>query len=500
MISIALQPQLNEPTYNPIIIVATSSRQNLENYLMIADLEVNGATVSRLKVQENPDGVFLFDIHKHIERFISYDFNPLSTGWSIATQSAATYSISFGEEWRPEWKFEDNFFLPGSKLGFIGTQSVPPDGFGTGSQIVVTQTPPFTFSQYNGLTGIVQIIATQSPIPGYTGSHWIIETGKTFLGNTPKNGGKIQLAGFQKATELGLTSISGKWAFNGVRTFLQDIDWNVNQYKAGSTWSGGTASFLTEAPEGWIVPTDGRMWLHQFNNNSAEYTASVEVVTSGGTYRLTNPFTIPSISNRQPHLHIGCGPYQLGFTSSWTLVSGTFPIIASGIDEYTVSLRGQSGATIVAPKTFKIDRKCAPYEKVQLIFLDALGSFIPYGFKLKKREMVQMARTSWGQHYGRYPGQGSNWTYKTWDRGKTTLDTQVTEMWQVTTDFMTQSNGDFMVKLLQSPEVYYLDESGVTQAVNITSTEVERKKVINDQLINWTITFELSQKNSTQRG
>jgi hypothetical protein len=501
MITLALQPQELEPTYNPIIIVATSSKQDEKNYLMIGDLTVRGVTVSRLRVQENPDGVFLFDLHKHIEREISGDFNPVSTGWSPATQSAATYSLSLGDQWRPEWTFEDNFFLPGAKLGFIGTQSEPPDGFATGSQIIVTQTAPFTFSQYNGLATIVAIIATQSPIPGYTGSHWIIETNKTFLGSTPKNGGVITLAGFQTAIDTGVISTTNSlWAFNGVRTFLEDISWNYLDYRAGSTTSAGTASFLTDAPESWTVPNDGRMWLLTFNPNSTEYSASLEVITNRGHFRLANTFISPSPTNNQPHLNVGCGPWHLGQTSSFTIVTGSFPIFDSTTTEYRVFVRGQSGATIIKPKTFKIDRKCAPYEKVQLVFLDALGSYIPYGFKMKKRENLQMSRQSWGQHYGRYPKSSNYWQYNSFDRGKTTLDTVVTEIWQLTTDWLSNTDSEFMVKLLQSPDVYYIDEVGTTLAVNITNTEVERKKTLNDQIINYTITVELSQKNSSQRG
>lgn len=501
MISVLLKPQELEPTYNPIIIVATSSRQNLDNYLMVGDLLVNGATVSELRIQQNPDGVFLFDLHKHIERDINYDFNPNSFGWSLATASAATYSISLGDEWRPTWTFEDNFFLPGSKLGFIGTQSQPPDGFATGSFIIVTQTTPFTFSQYNGLTKIVSIIATQSPIPGYTGSHWIIETSKNFLGNTPKNGGTITLAGFEKAVEKSITTVGTQslWAFNGVRTYLDDISWNSEDYTAGTNSVGLTSSFLTEAPDDWIIGSDSRMWLLTFNPSSTEYSKRLIVETNRGVFGLTNSFTSPSPSNKQPHLHIGCGTWHLSQTASFHIISGSFPIFDSGTETYKVLVEGQSGATILAEKRFKIDHSCTKYENLDLIFLDALGSFIPYRFKLKKRENISMNRTHWGQHYGRYPGLGQNWTYNTWDRGKTNLDTQVTEVWTLTTDWLSTTNSAFMAKLLQSPEVYTVS-NGVTLAVNILDTEIERKKTLNDQIINYTLRVELSQKNSTQRG
>jgi len=497
MITPLVKPQEIEPVYNPIIITATSSRQNLDNYLMIGDIYVDGVNVQTLKVAQSPSGIFLFDLHKHIEREISYDFQPDALGWQIATQSAASYSVIFSEEWRPQWAFFDNFFLPGSKLGFIGTQSSFPDGFATGSQISVAQTEPFTFSQYNGLATIVAIIATSSPSPGFTGNHWIIETNKTFLGNTPVNGGTISLASFDKATATGLTAVGENeslWAFNGVNDFLSELSWTSSAYRAGLTTSTGTASFLTRVPDNWRLSLDGRMFLLTFNP-TANSSNSLEVETNKGVFRLTNTHTSPSLTNKENFLHVGCGPWHLGQTSSFTVVSGSFPIIDSDTKEYKVWVRNPSGTTIIAEKTFKLDRRCASYETTQLIFLDSLGSFIPYTFKLKRREYIDMTRTFWGQHYGRYDSQ------TTFSRGKTTLDTQVRVRWDLTTDWLQNDIiSRYMSDLLKSPEVYYIDEAGVAVAVNILNVETEIKKVINDQIINYDFSIEFSQKNSSQRG
>ena len=503
MITLALTPQKGEPVYNPIILVGTSSRQNLDNYLMIGEIFVDGNKIQTLRVAENPDNQFLFDIHKHVERELGSDFNPNMIGWNRATQSSATYSVSFGEEWRPQWNFFDNFFLPGSTLGFIGTQSSFPDGFATGSQIIVEQTTPFTFSQYNGLATITGIIATSSPAPGYPGNHWIISTNKTWLGNTPPNGGTISLAQFEKAVELGLTSFGGSqsYTWNGVNTFLEEISYDFRDYDLGNTTLGGiTASFLTDAPDGWVVGTNSRMWLMTFNDNQADFSRHLYVQTNRGTFRMLNGNNTPSYTNKQPFLLVGCGTYHLGLTSSFTIVSGSFPIFDSSTTEYTIWVVGLSGNEISKRKTFKIDHKCAQYSNVQLIFRDNKGSYVPYNFKLKKREYVQMARTSWGQHYGRYAPSSNSWTYRTWDRGQTDLDVQISERFTLTTDWMSDANSLYMVKLLQSSEVYYIDEAGVTQAVNLTVAETERKRVVNDQLVNYVITFVLSQKSNSQRG
>lgn len=499
-ITINLQPQKLEPTYNPIIIVATSSQQSQDGFLMIGDIYVNGTSVTRMKVQTNPDGFCLFDVHKHIENRISFDFNPNSFGWAPATQSQATYSVHLGEEWRPSWPFVDNFFLSGSVLGFIGTQSNEPIGFTAGDTIFIQQNTPFTFSQYNGQATIVQIIATSSPAPGYTGNHWIIETDKTYLGSTPQQGGTISLFGFGTYvdTDVQIIGTAGnpKWAFNGVRSFLEDIEWDASVYTIG----GSTHSFLTNVPQNWQVGKDSRMWLAVFQENSLMDRLVIE--TGGFTYSLINTFTNPQLANKQPMLHVGCGPYQLlNFTSSITPAAGSsFPVLNANTKEYTVYCGDSSLNPLTEPITFKIGDYCSRYQKIQMVFLDKLGSFIPFTFNFASREQKTISKTNYQQVYGQYAPSSQNWTYNTWDRGTKSLDTIVVEQWTVTSDWVNQSTSDFLMTLMESPEVYWINEAGTTIAVNLNVVGTERKQTINDQIINYTITFVVANKNNKQRG
>jgi len=505
-ITIGLQPQLLEPTYNPIIVVATSSNQNLDGFLMVGDLFVNGVNVTRLRVAADPSGYFLFDLHKHIENRTGYDFHPLLPEVNPATYSQATYSLRLGEEWRPSWSFVDNIFLPGGFVGFIGAAGDNPQPqFSSGATIVVNQIAPFTFSQYNGATTITTIIASSS-VPGYPGNRWIIQIPKGYLGSTPANGGTISLAGYQTFVNVNVanigetSSLSGqKWAMNGVRTFLEDISWDFQQYRAG-TYSGGTASWLTNVPENYGLGTASRMWLHAFATGTNDI-KRVYIQSDQGIFYYTNTFASPTYYNKQPLIQAAVGPNQLlTYTSGLTVVSGALPVIASTTKSYKVWCQNASGVITIQPKTFSIKPLCSRYEKIQLLFVDKLGSIIPFIFNMVNRETRNINRTAYAQHYGQYAPSSQSWQYNTWDRGKKTLDTQITQNWTINSDWVSQSESDFLMTLFESPDVWWLQPDGTALAISITSQSVERKQTINDLVINYVLTFELSQKNNSQKG
>ena len=80
------------------------------------------------------------------------------------------------------------------------------------------------------------------------------------------------------------------------------------------------------------------------------------------------------------------------------------------------------------------------------------------------------------------------------------MDTQITESYTITSDWVNQTTSDYLMTLMESPEVYWINEAGVAVAVSLTVSGTERKQTINDMIINYTINFELSNKNNTQRG
>lgn len=488
-ITINKQPQDLMPVYNQMIIAVTGSYQLQSSHQFTALITTRNIEVSSLKIPANPDGFGVFDIHKHIEGAISWDFNPGAEGLYVATQSFATYSVSFGEQFRFQWGFTDNFFF-GGNLAFIGPSGGSAPLFSTGSLITVAQLTPFSFSAYEGeatITAIQYITASNA---------YIVGVNKAFAGNTPVQGGTMALANFGLTTVNSTQSIPEKGAFNGVYSFLDFLsydDYNyIPQTATPSLW-------LTNVPQNYPVATYSRLFLNAYKTTNNQQRVLV-VQSNTGTFTYSNPYSAAvSTNDRFRLVGAAVGPHQLiTSTAGWS--GGTFPIINSLTSTYSVFYRNSSGTQDTRALVFKVQEYCSMFEKIQLVFGDKLGSHVSFIFSLVSRETKSIARTDFGQITGNYAPASQAWDYRSYDRGKKNLDTVVTQQFRITSDWINQSQSNYLMELFESPEVYWINEDGVGLAINITDTTVERKKTINDGVINYNITFELSNKSNNQRG
>jgi hypothetical protein len=490
-ITINKQPQDLMPVYNQMVIAVTGSYQTFSNHQFVIDLKCNNVDVSRLKVPANPEGYGVFDIHKHIENRISYDFDPNLVGLYVATQSFATYSVSFGEQFRFNWGFVDNYFVGGA-VGFIGPSGGARPLFATGSEISVAQITPFSFSSYEGdaiITSIQFITASNA---------WVVGTNKGFEGNSPAQGGTMSLSNFGLTTVNSTQSIAEKYAWNGVFNYLDFINYDQTDYIPNtSTFS----EWLTNVPMNWEMDIMDRMWLLAYKTGNGQQRTLV-VQSDNGVFTYASPYSL-SVSgiDRYRLVGAGVGPWNLiTSTAGWVAASGAFPIIDTDTATYSVFYRNSGGAQDTKTLVFKIGDRCSKYEKIQLNFMDKKGSFVPFTFNLVNRQNKSISRVDYQQIYGNYAPAAQAWNYNPWDRGKKNLDTVVSEVYTITSDWINQNQSNYLMELFESPEVYWINEDGITVAVNITTNQVERKQVINDQLINYQLTFELSNKNNQQRG
>ena len=495
-ITIRTQPPLLSPVYNPMIIACDSNNQSQESFSFVADIKARGASVTRMKVPVNPQGYGVFDIQRHLENTISYDFNPTQNYFSVATQSMATYSVSFSEEYRYYFAFYDNFFLSGGKVGFVSPLAASQPLLSVGQSIVVDQTSNTpTNPSYDGVATITGITYSSAYGGGF---RWIVETDINYGIASPVEGGKISLANFALTTISVTASIVEQDAFNGVLSFLDEQSWDYTDYMAVSNSPYG--KFLTNVPDGYELDINDRMWMNLYQRTNAS-TNFLYIETNNGVYSVTNTFNSPLTIDQQRLLRVGVGPYQLTTaTSSLVVVSGSLPVITSSTTELKIHTKNPGGFQTIATKTFKIVNKCSKYDKIQIVFLDKLGSFIPFTFELVNKNNISITRADYQQHYGQYAPASQAWKYNTWDRGKKSLDTQVVESYTITSNWVNQATSNYLMELFTSPEVYWIREDGVTLAISITTNQTERKQTINDQVINYQLTFELSNKNNQQRG
>lgn len=489
MITILTEPQELSPVFNEIITVLNSDNKTNNNFQFIVELYVNGKYQSRVKVPVNPRGYGVVDLHRHIEESInqSYDFDPTAVNFTKPLNGTATYSIVLKEEFRDTWTFEDNFILNGD-VAFWSSTDEP--FFSIGDEIFVDQDAGYVHSEYQGLSKISDIGYTASGDWGSAG--WYIETDKGYSGSTPLNPGNINLANFELVTITSTASYTGtKWAIGGVLDWKDVPKWDYTKYTMGQDPPG---KFLTNVPrENYKVSLDSRMWvnLYQDDDQDAYY---LFIETDQGTYRIRNFYNDPKAGDRV--LKVGVGPWNIT-NGTISVATGTLPVFGPNTKEYSFQiLKADASSRSSEIMTFKIDDFCSRYEKLQLIFRDRLGSFIPYTFNMVSRKNINIDRKSFRQNYGSYDSGSGTWGYSNYDRGLKTLATSGTETYIVHSDWVDEETASFFRELFTSPEVYWLDEDGNATAIMITNNSYEEKKKVNDYVFNYTIEFQLANKNT----
>lgn len=478
MIGIEKKPEQLTPVYNEMLIVATSSNIDKKGFKFVADVYCRSELVSRLKIAVNPDGYGVFDISRHIQSVMSFDFDNENYGFNKAVNSFATYSVDLREEYYYDWEFYDIDSVDGF-LGLIGTVSTI---FEAGDEIVVQQDAPNNTPFYNGLATIISI--TES------GGEYIIKTNKVWNGKSGTQSGNIVLSYYRTYISDVEDTTGTLYAFNGVLDFVDFINWDPDYYAA--TVSGG--NFLTNMPDNYKVKIENQMFLNIYNT-VPELVEYLLIESNTGKFAINNPYYELSGDDYEKLVQVACGPYDLlTHTSSILVITGSLPVIDDDTKEYTIWCD-----KAIDEKVIKIDRSCSRYENIELIFMDKLGSFIPFNFNLVSRNNKNITRTNYGQNYMGYGNSVNNWNYKTYDRGTRTLDILVNEEFTINSNWLDQSTSDFIMELFESPEVYWKKSVDVYVAINIMDIRVEKKKIVNDQLINYTVMFELSVKNNKQK-
>ena len=493
-ITIIKQPQQLQPVYNEIVFVIQSDLSAEENFRFVTEVEVDGNIIAVIETPVNPEGYGVIDIHKHLENYLTNDFNPTSDTVIGADKSIVKYSVNFYERFNPVWEYDGIYNVPtptgGTTLEFFSFGTIDPDDyFDIGDTILVIQTPPFQVVANSGLAVISSMFFDNVQ------NAYVIQTSKPFTSPTTfPNAGIITLTN-QRSTTLPVGAVvTDKEAFNGVLTFTDFINWDFNQYNSNTILSNG--NWLTNAPNSYSIKSSSYLWLNVYSNlnnliNWLKVTVGLQdyyfPIIQGTKSLLQVPIT-PSVLNGLNWEDISGGEPTLPFN----LTSGVcFSITVTASDKNDV---------LIIPQTFCINDNCTRYEDIQLVFMDKLGSFIPFHFDLVNRQNNSIKRVNFQKDYGVYAMASTNWKYKTYSRGTSSLDTQVNETFTITSNWVNQTQSDFLMTLFESPEVYWFKEDGTVLAINITNTSVERKQVINDLIINYTINFELANKNNKQLG
>ena len=114
-------------------------------------------------------------------------------------------------------------------------------------------------------------------------------------------------------------------------------------------------------------------------------------------------------------------------------MSGTAPLIKSNTEWYEVTLVDGSNNDVSETLKFYIDQTCE-IESFDILFMDRLGSFIPFSFSLNAFENGTITKSEYNQDI-QGSASGTDWTYNTTDRGMTVLSVDVMKSFTLNTNW-----------------------------------------------------------------
>ena len=176
---------------------------------------------------------------------------------------------------------------------------------------------------------------------------------------------------------------------------------------------------------------------------------------------------------------------------------------------YTV--QAFSGATALTD-SYIINVNCPitkGFESIRLCWLNQWGAWDYYTFKMKSVRSTSTNRTTYTQMSGTW--NDSTFKINGYKGGRKNFRVNATERITINTDFINEAEAVWFEELINSPEVYVLNEYDSTETApynTITNKYVEpillttsnyiRKTVANDKLIQYTFELERNKTQQTQ--
>ena len=477
-ITVKEEPQAYQSVYNEMVLLLTSNKRHLPKFNYIVEISIDGTYSSRLRVAPRPDQLGMVNISKHIEGYISGDLDlPDTNVFKLIPNSFVKYSVAFKEEYVNTMTFTSVSNSSGyAKLHFGST-------------------PPF-------IVGDILTIGTGGGGGSYDGEHevTIIDSSTTVILDVPFIATEIGTAVLTSgATSImdDVATVTEKFAYNSV---IDWIDYNSFDPTVHTADSSSLGEFLTNLDSNHTVLLDDRINFNIYNTTTNTI-SFLQVVSTLGTVRIPCNFPISNDTNQ--FLSIGVAPADIiNHTGSTpVVVSGILANIDDTISSYTVQLVDDTFAATSEVFTFKVKSKCTPYENYKLIYLNKSGSYSTFNFELGSKEKFNATKKNFKANYGHVTtvGENDSFGWNSFDRGSSTYATSVSNTYQITSDYMTESDGNKIKDLIQSPDVYHLSNDGILRAINVLDTSVSVKTRLIDKLINYSIAFTYATKNSTQR-
>jgi hypothetical protein len=480
-INILDSPQEFSPCYNPTHWLFNSSAKNKAGFSYLVDIytgQTVGSPLARLKVPKRPTtGYGLVDLASILRSEIDHEIDllPGAGNFLPAPGYSRVYNVQLGES-SDYYSFEDSYYGPNGFVLF--SSSTDRHDFEVGDQVIVQQTAPYLFSEFNGPHIVYSVVDEFS---------FEIEEG---FQSGPVTPGKVYKADGSSISFSGLTSATGTTVgFSLPRE--EFTPWTTDRYIASP--GNYAVELMTNAPDlkhmgrsgqGWIpVQTDGEQnILFVLTKDSAGATV--------GSYRIDQTGVTGSDFSYCP-----AGPVNLT-ASTFTVISGPSDMFGASVATYSLRLANISGPSSES-RTFTLDDRCVPFESFSILFADKMGAWFTTEFYYKNTEENTVKKQTFARA-GYAKVVGSSVTYSDQRRGFEVYNVEHIRSYTVRSNWMHQEEGDYLVECLMSPRAFWVQDPETFIPLILDDVTVER--IVGDQekdLIRYECTFTKAYKENS---
>ena len=454
------------PAFNQVNYYFDSTSKSFKGFRYVVDLYVSGTSTKIWEGRAVPrigDGYGFVPLSAILSKKVSFE-NDITTDTLAASKSYFKFDLKIGEEYVYEWSYTNysQYTGGGTFNGYTQLTSATAHGLLVGDQINVSQTDGGVIKpMLQGLFTIVAIPNTTTIVIDIT---WLL------VGSGSTMGGKVSYADNRKTITRNLYT-STATVYNGALN-AQDFLIGSNVFKIDGTID--SRRLLTSLPY-----TGMRLKLSElmFLNVGNFYTTAALYVwfqnDQGNTFRKSlNASTATAI------MRASAGPGNLG---ALTTITGTAPLIKPTTKWYEVYIGASSAFPMSAKYRIEIDRRCT-IEDVELLFVDRLGSILPFAFQLRKSIQVTAEKDRFNKQLGNLDGELNKWTYGLTDGGLTQISPTMEERLILRSNFITNEQSQLFKELLTSPFVV-MKLNSVWQRVEVMDTSAELPETKNKRLI-----------------
>lgn len=438
-ISIKIEPKEFQSTYNEVMIVLDSTNKSQDKFQYVVDVNIEGVTSSRLKIQSNPQGFGVLNIAKHLQSSISSVFESEDRAvFKRIQDSYLKYDVTLSEEYVLISSFTSvGSYVIGSVL-FSEYGYSSPHNYEIGDFINVSGS---TVGSYDGIQEVTVVTSTTSVV-----------TSKVFTSTA--TGQSILSNGVTTIIPTATVFTGNKFVTNNVVDWVDVPNWDNSDYEMSTTTPG---KFLTNLPLEFSSTLTDRFTLN-LRNKTTDNARYMKVVSNRGTFYFDNAFNTNAATTE--FLSMAVGMYDItNATLSVTPTQDVLPVFDNDTTSYTVCTTDALLDTTSEVRTFKVDRLTTQHENYKLIYLNEGGSYSCFNFSAASSKSVRVRKKNFTQNYGSYNVNENTYGYESQDRGIKRISTEVDETFKLNSNWITEVVGNTIEDLIVSPEVYHIKDS-----------------------------------------